>query len=62
MIKPVKWECPLDIFAHHLNYPPAFTAWLKAREYAGYNMDSKGRPEVGHKILFGTLNPKTKAK
>lgn len=31
----MKFECPLDITAHYLKYPPAFVAWLKERGYTG---------------------------
>ncbi len=36
MTKPIKFKCPLDIYAHYLNYPPRFTAWLKSKGWFGY--------------------------
>lgn len=44
----MKWECPLDITAHYLKYPPTFVAYLKSRGYFGFLDD-------GHKRLWGRL-------
>lgn len=45
------FECPLDISAHYLKYPPEFTVWLKAQGYQGYI-------DVNHRIVFAKSYPK----
>ncbi len=39
------FDCPLDITAYYLKYPPAFVAYLKGRGWFGYLDD-------GHKRIF----------
>jgi hypothetical protein len=49
----MKFDCPLDIFAHYLKYPTSFTAYLKSNGYLGY-------VDAGHKRIFAIFKAKQK--